>query len=217
MLPELLQKLKKDALYRIRFFLLASFALNVVYSAFLFVISQAYSSKWFFVTSVYYALLSASRIFVFSQTSERKTVIAKIQTMQVCGWFLLLINATVSVMMFVLMRGYQPVQYHEITVITIATYTFSALTVAIVGSVRFIKRNDYVYSTAKIISLISASVSMVTLTNTMLSTWGDEETILLRSIILPILCGVVAVFIIVCAILMIRNSSKELKNEKKRK
>jgi hypothetical protein len=217
MLPALLHRLAKDAPYRIRVFLLASFLLNIVYSAFLMIVSLLYSSKWFFVMSVYYGLLSLSRIFVYSQTAEGKSTTAKIKTMHACGWFLLLINATVSVMMFILMRGHQPIQHHEITVITIATYTFSALTVAIVGSVKFIKRNDYVYSSAKIISLISASVSLVTLTNTMLSTWGDESTALLRSIILPILCGVVSAFIVVCAILIILKTVKDLKYEKERK
>ena len=51
---------------------------------------------------------------------------------------------------------------------------------------------------------------MLTLTNTMLATFGSENE-LLRSIILPILSGVVAIFIIVCAILMIKKANNDLK------
>ena len=56
---------------------------------------------------------------------------------------------------------------------------------------------------------------MATLTNTMLATFG-EDNLLLRKIILPLLCGAIAIFIIVCAILMIRKATidiRTLKNE----
>ena len=108
---------------------------------------------------------------------------------------------------------------YEITVIALATYTFSSLTVAIVSSIKQLRKNDYVYACVKAISLISASVSLVTLTNTMLVTFG-EENVLLRSIILPLLSGTVAVFIIVSAVFMIRKANlnlRKLGNEQERK
>jgi hypothetical protein len=122
-------------------------------------------------------------------------------------------------MMFILIYRGQTIKHHEITVITLATYTFSTLTVAIVNSVRYLRKNDHLHSSIKLISLISASVSIVTLTNTMLSTFGAENT-LLRSIILPILSGVVSLFIIACAVMMIRKANLDLRvlrNEKERK
>ena len=112
--------------------------------------------------------------------------------------------------MFLLIYGNQFVKHHEITVITLATYTFSALTVAIWGSVKFIKKNNYLFSCVKLINLISASVSLVTLTNTMLATFGQDNA-LLRSIVLPILSGVVSLFIITTAILMIRKANLDLR------
>jgi hypothetical protein len=122
-------------------------------------------------------------------------------------------------MMFILIYRNQTIKHHEITVITLATYTFSTLTVAIVNSVRYLRKNDHLHSSIKLISLISASISIVTLTNTMLSTFGEDNQ-LLRSIILPILSGVVSLFIIACAIMMIRKATLDLqvlKHEKERK
>ncbi len=163
--------------------------------------------------SIYYGLLSIARIFMFSQIHPNKTRLSKIKTMRACGVFLLLINLAVSTMMFILLYGNPPVKHHEITVITLATYTFSTLTVAIYNSVKYLRKNDHVYACVKLISLICASVSLTTLTNTMLATFGDEN-MLLRSIILPILCVAVSIFIIVSAILMIRKANIDIRTAK---
>lgn len=218
MFSSLLERIRKDTSFRIKLFLTLSFIYNISYAIFLFVIGQIYDSKWFFVMAIYYGLLSVVRIFIWLQMSPQKQLVSKIKTMRACGCFLLSINLAFSAMMFILIFGNQYVKHHEIIVITLATYTFTSLTMAIINSIKYLKRNDYLYSCAKIISLIAASVSIVTLTNVMLSTFG-ENNMLLRSVILPILSGVVSIFIIVCAILMIRKSNldlRKLKNEKER-
>lgn len=213
---QLIERVRFDVPYRIKLFLRLSFIFNLAYSAFLFIISRIYSSKWFFVMSIYYGLLSMARVFVYLQLSPKKQLVSKIKTMRACGFFLLSINLVFSTMMFLLIHGNQYVKHHEIIVITLATYTFTSLTMAIINSIKYLRKTDHLHSSAKIISLISASVSIVTLTNTMLSTFG-EENLLLRSIILPILSAFVAVFIIACAIFMIRKANSDLrilKNEK---
>ena len=195
-------RIKKDRHFRITTFLFASFVVNVAYAEFLFIVSLLYSSKWFSAMSVYYALLSTARIFIFTKIDPKTPLRKKLSTIRWCGYFLLLINMAVSTIMFILLYRVPPVEHHEITVIALATYTFSTLTIAIVNGIRFAKQKAYVYFCAKIISLTAASVSLTTLTNTMLATFGAENA-LLRSIILPCLCGSVAIFIIGCAITMI--------------
>ena len=210
MFSAFLKKIKDNIEFRIKLFLLISLIFNFGYAIFLFVVSQVYFSKWFLVMSLYYALLSTARIFIFFEINPKNSLRKKILIMRACGYFLFLLNLVVSVMVFLLIYTAPYTKYHEIIVITLATYTFSALTIAIVNIVRSLKKNEYVYSCVKMISLISASVSMLTLTNTMLATFGSENE-LLRSIILPILSGVVAIFIIVCAILMIKKANNDLK------
>ena len=210
MLSDLLKKIRTNTQFRRKLFLLLSLISNFGYAIFLFVVSRIYFSKWFFVMSIYYALLSAARIFIFFELHSDGCLRKKIWIMRVCGYFLLILNLVVSTMVFLLIYAAPQTRYHEIVVITLATYTFSALTFAIINIVKSLKQNDYVYSCAKVISLISASVSLLTLTNTMLATFGDDNT-LLRRIILPILSGVVAIFIIVCAVLMIKKANNDLK------
>ena len=118
--------------------------------------------------------------------------------------------------MFVLIYTMRQVRYHEIIVIALATYTFTDLTIAILSTIKYVKKKDYDYSTIKTISLISSVVSMVTLTNIMLATFGSDNEAL-RKIILPLLCGVVAIFILASAIIMIIKSNSRLRiirNEK---
>ena len=208
------ERIKYDDAFRIKLFLILSFSFNVVYSIFLFVISQIYSSKWFFVMSIYYGLLSVVRNICLFQINTTKKSVSKIKILSVCSVFLLLINLVVSTMMFILIHENQAIKYHEIIVIGLATYTFTSLTIAIINCVKYIRKKDYIFSCIKVISLTTASVSMVTLTNTMLATWGGNNT-LLRSIILPILSGVVSIFIIACAIIMMVKSNLDLRKSKK--
>ncbi len=218
MFSDFFERIKIDTAFRIKLFLCLSFIFNILYSVFLFVVSQMYSSKWFLITAIYYGLLSIPRIFVYLQTSSKKRLVSKIKTMRVCGFFLLFINLVFAIMSFILIYEGQSIKHHEITVITLATYTFTSLTMAIINSIKHLSKNNYLHSCAKIISLISASVSIVTLTNTMIITFGESNS-LLRSITLPILSVFVSVFIIACAILMIRKANldlRKLKNGKER-
>lgn len=210
------QKLKKDFHFRIKVILLFSCVFNVIYSLFLFVSSWIYASRWFLVMSLYYALLSIVRIYTYCRTGPTKREIQKVVIMRNCGYLLFLLNLVVSVMMFVLIYTTRQVRYHEIIVIALATYTFTDLTIAILSTIKYVKKKDYDYSTIKTISLISSVVSMVTLTNIMLATFGSDNEAL-RKIILPLLCGVVAIFILASAIIMIIKSNSRLRiirNEK---
>lgn len=219
MLSLVVDRIKSDEQYRLKSFLCLSLLFNIAYSIFLLAVSVIDSSKWFFVMSVYYGLLSVCRFFVFLQISPKKRLVSKIKTMRACGAFLLAINLVFSAMMFILIHGNQYDKHHEITVIALATYTFTTLTIAIISIIKSLRKKDHLHSSVKTISLICASVSIVTLTNTMLSTFG-ENNLLLRSIILPILSGAVSIFIIACAILMIRKSNSDLrmvKNAEERK
>ena len=205
-----LKKLKLDSDYRINFFLLFSFIFNIIYSIFLFIVSHIFFSKWFFIMAVYYALLSMVRIFIFLTNRKQITKNKEVLIMRTVGYFLFILNLVVSIMMFLLIYTTQYVQHHEITVITLATYTFATISVAIINVIKYLKYDNYVFFSVKLINLISASVSIVTLTDTMLTTFGNDESIL-RSIILPILSVSVSIFIMFCAIIMIIRANKELR------
>ena len=205
-----LKKIKLDTDYRVRVFLTFSFVFNIIYSIFLFIVSKMFFSKWFFIMAIYYGLLSMVRVFISLKNRKQVTKNKEVIIMRTVGYFLFVLNLVVSIMMFLLIYTTQYVKHHEITVITLATYTFCTLTVAVIGVIKYLKYNNHVFYSIKVINLISASVSIVTLTNTMLTTFDSDDSVL-RSIILPILSALISIFIIYCAIMMIIKANKELR------
>ena len=208
----LIERLKKDEEFRAKIFLCLSFIVNVAYAIFLCAVGIVEGSNWFLVMATYYLALSLLRIFIFSKTSGKKSLRVKIKSARACGFFLVLLNFVVSVMMQFLLYGDKRASYHEIVVITLATYTFYALITSIVGYVKSVKKEDCLLLSIRVLSLVSAAVSITTLTSTMLATFGtDNEP--LRWAILPLLCIVVSVFIIVIAVFLIRKANEHLRRE----
>ena len=92
-----------------------------------------------------------------------------------------------------------------------AAYTFTALTVAIVNAVRYRKYGSPAYSAAKAISLASATVSMLTLENALLTTFGEGESELFRQIMLGVSGAAVILVVQGISLYMIVNASKKLR------
>lgn len=133
-----------------------------------------------------------------------------------CGWVFLIMNLALSLMIFFMVYWNRTFQHHEITTITLAAYTFTAFTMAIINIVKYRKYNSPVYSASKIISLASASVSMLTLESTMLTTFNDGSVSLVgKKIMLGCTGGAVSAFVLTMAVYMIVQSTKKLKELKR--
>ena len=128
-----------------------------------------------------------------------------------CGWILLTMNLALALIVFFMVYWNRTFTHHQITTIAMAAYTFTAFTVAIVNIVKYRKYNSPVYSASKAISLAAACVSMLTLTSTMLTAFGDGSMSLTdRRIMLGAVGGGVCAFIIVMAIGMIVQSARQI-------
>ena len=139
-------------------------------------------------------------------------MITELKKYRACGIVFLLVNLSLAVMVFFMVYWNRTFNHHEITTIAMALYTFSSLTIAIRGIVKFRKYESPVYSASKTISLAAACVSMITLEATMLTTFGGETTDLLtRQILLGVTGGVISIFIVSMAVYMIIKSTKKLK------
>ena len=205
-LSPFIERLKKDTPYRIKFFLRLSLIFNTTYAVLLLCIGMARSSNWFLVMSVYYFALALIRVFLFKQilSSEKvKNTKKEVYAFVFCAYFLLALNLIITTLIFLLINKSEPIAYHEITVIALATYTFTLLTVSIINGIKYLKSEKPVYTAQKIVTLISACVSILTLTNTMLATWGDGNLIF-RNTVLSALGGAVCLFIITTSVYMLK-------------
>ena len=170
---------------------------------------------WFYSLAGYYISLAVMRFFLVRHTSKHKPgekMLDELIKYRACGIVFLIMNLALALMIFFMVYWNRTFHHHEITTITLAAYTFTSLTLAIINTVKYRKYNSPVYSASKAISLASACVSMLTLESTMLTTFGDGTMSLTgRRILLGISSGVISVFIIAMAIYMIVNGTKKIK------
>ncbi len=203
-----------DVSLRVRVSLYGSFAWNTAYSVFQLCLGFYHSSVWYYALAGYYVCLALMRFFLSRHTIKHKpgeNMKKELSKYRICGWIFLVINLALSAIVFLMIYQNKSSAHHEITTIAIAAYTFTTLTVAIVNTVRYRKYESPVYSASKAISLAAACVSMITLTSTMLASFGDETTDhMFRTYMLAMLGAAVAVLITTMAVYMIVQSTKKL-------
>ena len=204
-----------DTRLRVNVSLYGTLIWNTAYAVFQLGLGFWHHTFWFYSMAGYYIALAVMRFFLVRHTSKHKPgekMREELIKYRTCGWVFLLMNLTLSIMVFFMVYWNRTFHHHEITTITMAAYTFTAFTMAIINMVKYRKYNSPVYSASKAISLTAACVSMLTLESTMLTTFGDGTMDLTtRRIMLGASGGVISVFIIVMAIYMIVQSSKKLK------
>ena len=204
-----------DTAWRMRLTLHGSLALNIAYAALQLGLGIRHRSFWFFGVAGYYALLALMRLFLVNHTRRYRAgtqICEEYVKYRACGVVLLLLNLALTAMMLMMIYQNRTFHHHRITAIAIAAYTFAALALAIVNIVRYRRHNRPVYAAAKAISLAAACVSMLTLTQTLLTTFGGESTSdTFRRVILATSGGVVSAGIILMAVAMIVRGTGQIK------
>ncbi|MBQ7968779.1 MAG: hypothetical protein IJ292_03060 [Clostridia bacterium] len=170
---------------------------------------------WFYSLAGYYISLAVMRFFLVRHTRKHnpgEKMLDELRKYRACGIVFLVMNLALTLIIFFMVYWNRTFQHHEITTISLAAYTFTSLTVAIINTVKYRKYNSPVYSASKAISLASACVSMLTLESTMLTTFGDGTMSMTeRRILLGASGGVISVFIVTMAIYMIVQGTKKIK------
>ena len=207
-----------DTRLRINVSLYGSVIWNTVYAVFQLWLGLYHHTFWFCSLAGYYFLLAVMRFFLARHTRRFRpgeAMRAEFMKYCACGWVFLIMNLTLSMMIFFMVYWNRTFYHHEITTIMMATYTFTSFTLAIINLIRYRKYQSPVYSASKAISFAAACVSMLTLESTMLTTWGQNESPLFRQIMLAATGIAISLFIIVMAIYMIIQGNKGLKNQKR--
>ena len=210
-------KYKEDVNLRINISLYASLVLNISYSVFQLCLGLYHNSFWFYSMAVYYILLSLVRFYLVNYTKQYKPgdkVLLEYKKYNFCGWIMLLMNTAVTVIIFFIIHFDRTFYHNQITTIALAAYTFLTFSLSIYNFVKYRKYNSPVYSAAKTINLICACVSMMTLTTTMLTTFGSNDVLEFKKALLGIVGGLVSVFILATSIQIIVYTRKKIKEIK---
>lgn len=212
-----LNKLTTDVHFRMIFSLYGSLAFNIAFAIFQLGLGFYHNSLWFFSMFAYYTLLAILRFLILTHTKKHlptEELFAETKKYLLCGWLLLVFNLALSVVITIVVLQNKTFHHHEITTIALASYTFLTFTFAIINRVKYKKYNSPIYTSAKNISLITASVSILTLESTMLTTFGGNSSPKFNQIMLACTGFVVMAFSILVAISMIIKGSKNLKTLK---
>ncbi len=205
-----LLRYSSDIHFRVKLSLCFSLAINAVYGVFQLVLGIYHISLWYYSMSAYYALLVIVRIFLFSHTKKYapgEQIKTEILKYRICGGMLLAMNlALAAVMFFIVVQG-RAFEHGQITTIAIAAFTFTTLAIAIVNQIKYKKYNSPLFSASKIISLISALVSMITLEATMLTTFGGADDITRKAFLMSS-SAAVSLFTVAVAVYMLMGKYK---------
>ena len=214
---KLLKRYFSDVQFRINISLYGSLIWNIAFAIFQLGLGFYHKSFWFYSIFAYYVILGIMRFFLVNHTRKYKAneqAEIEIKKSILCGWLLIVMNLALAVIVFFLVYLNKTFYHHMITTIAMAAYTFFTFTFAIVNLVKYRKYKSPIYSSAKTISLIAGSVSMLTLETTMLTTFGTGESQLLGQILIPLTSILVIGFSITMAIILIVSGNKKLNKEK---
>ena len=210
-------KYRENVNFRINISLFGSIILNVSYSIFQLCLGLYHKSFWFYSMALYYILLTLVRTYLVMHTKKYKPgdeLLAEYKRYNFCGWILLVLNLAVTMMIFFIIYFDRTFYHHQITTIALATYTFITFTLSIYNFIKYRKYKSPVYQATKSINLVAACVSMMTLTTTMLTTFGTEDIIEFKKILLSCVGGVISLFILIIAIQIINFTTKTIKEMK---
>lgn len=209
-----------DTRLRVNVSLYISLFVNTVFAVFQLCLGFVHGSFWFYSLAGYYLSLAGMRLFLVSHTrsyNAGENMTKELKKYRACGWVFLALNLILSVIVIFMIRFDRTFVHHEITTITIAAYTFTAFTLAIINAIKYRKYDSPAYSASKAISLAAACVSILTLETTMLTTFGGETTTpAIRRVFLATSGGVISVFLVIMAIYIITKTNKKLKSLKQK-
>lgn len=201
-----------DVSLRLTLSLYGAVLLNGLYGMIQLLFGIGYGSLWFFTLAGYYLLLAAIRFFLLRDVRRDALgtdLSAQWRRYRFCGIALLLLNLVLAVMFTYIVTQRRGAVYDEIVTIALATYTFTALAVALRGMLKYRRAPGPLLSAAKYVSFTAAVVSFLPLETAMLSAFGTEGEELFGLVITAVSGAVICVVVLVIAVGMIARSLRE--------
>lgn len=165
-----------DAAFKVKISLYISLIINIAYSAFKLASGIYYSSFWWGAIAIYYIVLSIIRFLLLRHMNHgEKNIVSQFRRYRLCGILMVVLNLTLSGIIFQMVWQNESYYYNEIMVIASACYTFYSVAISIVDIVRYRKYKSPVMSASKAIRFAAALVSLLTLETAMLALYGTDD------------------------------------------
>lgn len=206
---ELGDRIFTDVRFRTELSLYGGLFVNILYIAVKLFSGIIYQSVWFISLALYYALLAVMRFTLLLRNKEL-TMETELKRYRLCGIILLVMNEALTgivAFMAFLDKGFR---YPGVLIYAMAAYSFYSIILAIVNLVRFRKHGSPLLSAAKVIKLVAAMVSLLSLETAIIAQFGNDNQ-KFRHIMIGISGSIVCTVVICLAIYMLHHSTCQLK------
>ena len=207
-----------DAAFKTHVSLYISLGINLLYVAANAFSAVIYSTWWFALFAIYYAILAVMRFLLVryvNRNSIGSSRMGELKRSRLCAYILIFVNIILSgavLMMIYFERGFE---YRGILIYVMALYTFYMTGSAIRDMIKYRKLGSPVMSVSKIIKFAAALVSMLSLETAMFSQFGGEMSQEAEQLMIMLTGAGIAVIVVTMAMYVIIRNTKEIRKLKK--
>lgn len=205
-----------DRQFRTRVSLYQSLNINVLYIALQAWQWYAQRSWWFVVLAVYYGIMSLMRFLLMRYVRRNEiglSLLAEWKRSRTCACILLLVNLSLTAAVLMILYQGKGAAYDGILIYVIALYTFYSLIHAAVELVKYRKMGSPVLSTAKIVSLSAALVSLLNLETAMFDQFGGDLAPEHQRLIIILTGAGISVIVVTLSVSLIRRANNAIRRE----
>lgn len=170
-------------------------------------------SWWFMVLAVYYGIMAVMRFLLVRYVRLQKIgvhILKEWKRAKACACILLLVNLSLSGAVLMILYQSKGYDYPGIMIYVMALYTFYATIHAIADIVRYRKLGSPVMTTAKIVSLSGALVSMLNLETAMFAQFGGDMAPENQRLFIILTGASVSMVIVTLSLILIVSANKEI-------
>ena len=203
-----------DRVFRTNISLSISFVISMLYVGINLWSWHALGSYWFMVLAVYYVIMAVMRYLLVRYVRIQKigtSILGEWKRSRVCACILLLINLSLSGAVLMILYQSKGYDYPGIMIYVMALYTFYSTIHAVVDIVKYRKMGSPIMSTAKIVSLSAALVSMLNLETAMFAQFGGDMTPEHQRIFIILTGAGVSLTIVTLSVILIVNANKAIR------
>lgn len=210
-------RIMTDRVFRTNISLSVSFVISMLYVGLNVWSWHMLRSYWFMVLAGYYSVMAVMRYLLVRYVRIQKigtSILGEWKRSRVCAYILLLINLSLSGAVLMILYQSKGYDYPGIMIYVMALYTFYAVIHAIVDIVKYRKLGSPVMSTAKIVSLSGALVSMLNLETAMFAQFGADMSQENQRIFIILTGAGVSITVVALSVILIVNANKEIRRIK---
>jgi len=206
-----------DRVFRINVSLSVSFGISMLYVGINLWSWHMLKSYWFMVLAVYYVIMAVMRFLLVRYVRIQKigtNILGEWKRSRICAYILLLINLSLSGAVLMILYQSKGYDYPGVMIYVMALYTFYSTIHAVVDIVKYRKLGSPIMSTAKIVSLSGALVSMLNLETAMFAQFGADMSPKNQRIFIILTGAGVSITVVTLSVILIVNANKEIRRIK---